>query len=174
MKVVTLLLIMTATSACATKGSLRTERSLVIDMKKSKTPKKLRAFFIFPETVTTMSANMSNPWTTPGDFDVLSGPLYSFPEENARQVGNIYGVCTITRPLVSDYCDVTVYYDDGVIKGGWTHMGTIFNPAPSPDPFFGDFTIVGTRGDFAIYTGGVVTSSILPVTRSFDLNVTFI
>jgi hypothetical protein len=135
-------------------------------------PSFLQTYFIGSEAATLNVADINNPWTVPGDMTLISGPFYVFPEEEARAVATIYGVCTTATPSVADYCHLTVYYDDGVVKGGWTYMGVLFNPLPSTEPADGQFTIVGTSGDFAIYTGGVAIGFQSPM-GNVAQNVTF-
>jgi hypothetical protein len=135
-------------------------------------PSYLRTFFNPSESVNIVAADMSNPWSTPGDMTLVSGPLYGFPEEDPTLLGTIYGTCTILRPTVSDYCHFTAYYDYGEVQGGWTYMGTLFNPVPSVDPPNGPFTIVGTRGDFNAYSGGDI-DAYSSVMGNVAQNITF-
>jgi hypothetical protein len=136
-------------------------------------PSTLQTFFKFEETVIIVAADPANPWTKSGDMTLFSGPLYVFPEESPIPVGNVYGTCTILRPLISDYCHLNTYYDDGTVTGGWTYMGLLRNPFPSENLLTANFTIVGTHGDFTAYNTGYIVP-FASTMGNFAQNVTFL
>jgi hypothetical protein len=144
-------------------------------------PSRLLYFSTFVESSTLVSADSDNVLMTPGDMDLFSGPLYSFPEVDEDDdeqvalrnvVGSQYGVCTILQPAVSEYCHLTVYYNDGETQGSFTYIGAGFNPFPSTEKYVGELGIVALSGDFLVYTGGTVVPFVTPFGNIAN-NVTF-
>jgi hypothetical protein len=112
------------------------------------------------EVPTVVLADPDNPFGTPGDRALYSQPIFCGTEESPNEVGIVVGACEIIQPGVTGTCSMTVYYDDGHIVGGFSYTGALFDPIPSTNPELGDFNVIGTRGHFSIYPGGVVSTHV--------------
>jgi hypothetical protein len=137
------------TTSSSTTTSSRTGSPCTLTVFTASTPN-----FIFTDPM--------NPFGTPGDQTLISEPLYvgtpgTSPEVNTV-VGVIVGTCIVIDPTITSSCTFTAYYDDGIVSGGFSFTGALFDPLPSTLPQRGEYNVVGTRGDFAHYTGGIVDS----------------
>jgi hypothetical protein len=92
----------------------------------------------------------SEPFLSLGDQTVFSQPVYS-DLDTKTVIGSVYGNCFNPEPTVSNYCTLQVFLDgyQGMMPGGWNHVGTLFDPSPSENPPEGKFDIASFRGSFA-------------------------